>query len=93
MCGQWCMWKRSPRKGLLWDAMAMLREIGRRARGEIERLLGSRIYLDLWVKVSKDWRNRPAACTTSAIGLIKGGMVDLDLVNYKCAWAGPPSPH
>ncbi|HHT01715.1 MAG TPA: GTPase Era [Firmicutes bacterium] len=39
----------------------MLREIGRRARGEIERLLGSRIYLDLWVKVSKDWRNRPAA--------------------------------
>ena len=36
----------------------MLKEIGRRARAEIEALLGRRVYLDLWVKTSKDWRQR-----------------------------------
>lgn len=35
----------------------MLREIGKRARFDIERLLGSKIYLELWVKVKEDWRN------------------------------------
>jgi len=25
---------------------------------DIENLLGSIVYLDLWVKVKKDWRNR-----------------------------------
>lgn len=34
----------------------MIREIGRAARQEIEALLGTRVYLDLWVKVSEDWR-------------------------------------
>lgn len=33
----------------------MIREIGRRARLEIERLLGAHVYLDLQVKVRKDW--------------------------------------
>ncbi|HHW43422.1 GTPase Era [Desulfofundulus thermobenzoicus] len=36
----------------------MLREVGRLAREEMEALLGSKIYLDLWVKVKPDWRNR-----------------------------------
>ena len=36
----------------------MLKEIGRLARHDIETLLGSKVYLDLWVKVSRDWRNR-----------------------------------
>lgn len=36
---------------------AMLKKIGSRARGDIERLLGSPIYLQLWVKVKKDWRD------------------------------------
>ncbi len=35
-----------------------LKEIGKLAREEIESLLGSRVYLDLWVKVKKDWRDR-----------------------------------
>ena len=35
----------------------MLKEIGKRARYDIERLLGNRIYLNLWVKVKEDWRN------------------------------------
>lgn len=36
----------------------MLKEVGRRAREEIENLLGSKVFLELWVKVKKDWRNK-----------------------------------
>ena len=28
------------------------------ARADIEMLLGTRVFLDLWVKVKKDWRDR-----------------------------------
>lgn len=38
---------------------ALLKEIGTKARKDIEMLLGSRVFLELWVKVKKDWRNRP----------------------------------
>lgn len=37
---------------------AMLKEIGTRARADIEKLLGKKVYLKLFVKVRKDWRNR-----------------------------------
>ncbi len=36
----------------------VLADIGRRARLEIEGLLGSPVYLDLTVRVTKDWRRR-----------------------------------
>ncbi|GAB3163494.1 GTPase Era [Amycolatopsis sp. NPDC004378] len=36
-----------------------LREVGATARGHIERLLGSKVYLDLHVKVAKDWQRDP----------------------------------
>ena len=36
---------------------ALLKQIGEAARKDIEALLGSRIFLELWVKVKKDWRN------------------------------------
>lgn len=36
-----------------------LREVGSRARHGIEALLGSRVYLDLHVKVAKDWQRDP----------------------------------
>ena len=36
---------------------AMLKKIGSNARTDIERLLGSPIYLELWVQVKKDWRD------------------------------------
>lgn len=36
---------------------AMLKRVGEEARRDIEALLGSRIFLELWVKVKKDWRN------------------------------------
>ena len=34
----------------------MLRDVGSAARREIERMVGGRIFLDLWVKVRKNWR-------------------------------------
>ncbi|MFC4076727.1 GTPase Era [Salinithrix halophila] len=50
--------ERSSQKGILIGKQgSMLKEVGRRAREEIQRLLGSRVYLDLWVKVKKDWQN------------------------------------
>lgn len=36
---------------------SMLKEIGSKARYDIERLLGSKVYLQLWVKVKKNWRD------------------------------------
>ena len=36
---------------------AMLREIGRQARADIERMLDARVFLELWVKVKEGWRN------------------------------------
>ena len=36
---------------------AMLKEIGKRARADIERFLGSPVYLQIWVKVKKNWRD------------------------------------
>jgi GTP-binding protein Era len=35
-----------------------LKEIGSQARMDLEQLLGARVYLDLWVKVQKDWTKK-----------------------------------
>jgi len=52
--------ERDSQKGIIiGKGGSMLKEIGRLARIDIEHLLGSKIFLDLWVKVVKDWRNRP----------------------------------
>jgi GTPase len=49
-------------KGIIIGANGqMLKKIGQAARKDIERLLGSEIYLELWVKVKKDWREKPGA--------------------------------
>jgi GTP-binding protein Era len=34
----------------------LLKEVGRRARLELEQLLNTRIYLELWVKHKEKWR-------------------------------------
>ena len=39
---------------------AMLKKVGASARPEIEALLDSRVFLQLWVKIKEDWRNSPA---------------------------------
>ncbi len=38
---------------------ARLKEVGSRARQQIEALLGSKVYLDLRIKVAKDWQRDP----------------------------------
>jgi GTP-binding protein Era len=38
---------------------SMLKEIGTAARKEIESLLGTRVFLELFVKVQDDWRSKP----------------------------------
>lgn len=48
--------KESQKAILIGQGGRMLKEIGRLARAEIEPLLGTRVYLDLWVKVRPKWR-------------------------------------
>jgi GTPase len=51
--------ERDSQKGIIIGKQGkMLKEIGQRARQDIENLLGSKVYLELWVKVQKDWRNK-----------------------------------
>ncbi|AKM19722.1 GTPase Era [Geobacillus sp. FSL K6-0789] len=51
--------ERDSQKGIIIGKQGrMLKEIGQRARADIEALLGSKVFLELWVKVQKDWRNR-----------------------------------
>ncbi len=38
---------------------ARLKDVGSRARHQIEALLGSRVYLDLRIKIAKDWQRDP----------------------------------
>lgn len=51
--------ERESQKGILIGKEGrMLKQIGQLAREEMEKLLGSKIFLELWVKVKADWRNR-----------------------------------
>ena len=51
--------ERESQKGIVIGAKgALLRTIGAQARADVETLLGAKVYLDLWVKTRKDWRNR-----------------------------------
>jgi GTP-binding protein Era len=38
---------------------ARLKDVGTRARRQIEGLLGTKVYLDLHVKIAKDWQRNP----------------------------------
>jgi GTPase len=52
--------ERESQKGIVIGAGGrQLKEISSLARLEIEALLGSKVFLEVWVKVKKDWRNRP----------------------------------
>lgn len=53
--------ERDSQKGIIIGKNGtMLKQIGKLARHDIEALLGSKVFLELWVKVEKDWRNRLA---------------------------------
>jgi len=51
--------ERDSQKGIIIGKQgSLLKEIGKQARKDIEALLGSKTFLELWVKVKKDWRNQ-----------------------------------
>ncbi|NPV26845.1 MAG: GTPase Era [Firmicutes bacterium] len=53
--------ERESQKGILIGRNGkMLKDIGQLSRQDIENLLGTQVFLELWVKVKKDWRNREA---------------------------------
>ena len=51
--------ERQSQKGIvLGQGGRMIKKIGQAARPEIEELVGTRVYLELWVKVYEKWRRR-----------------------------------
>ena len=51
--------ERESQKGIIIGAKgAMLKEIGQQARLDLENIFDSRFFVDLWVKVKNDWRNK-----------------------------------
>lgn len=51
----------SQKKIIIGRAGERIKEIGTRAREDIERILGHRVHLELFVKVEEDWRNSARA--------------------------------
>jgi len=53
--------ERDSQKGIIIGKNGqMLKSIGEQSRQEIERMLDCHVYLDLWVKVKKNWRDSEA---------------------------------
>ena len=50
--------RNSQKKIVIGKQGQLLKAIGQDARRELENILGARIFLDLWVKVKEDWRNK-----------------------------------
>lgn len=51
--------ERSSQKGIIiGKGGSMLKKIGSMARRDIEHLLGDKVYLELWVKVQENWKDR-----------------------------------
>lgn len=54
--------ERESQKGIIIGRRgAMLKKIGTEARKDMEDLLGSRVYLELFVRVQKEWTKKPGA--------------------------------
>ena len=54
--------ERDSQKGIIIGAKgSLLKKIGQEARKDIQALLGDKVFLDLWVKVKADWRNKDKA--------------------------------
>lgn len=49
--------KRSHKGIIIGKGGAMLKKIGAQARMDIQELLDTKVFLELWVKVKEDWRN------------------------------------
>jgi GTP-binding protein Era len=54
--------ERSSQKGIvIGSGGRMLKEIGKQSRLDIQRLVGNKVYLELFVRVTKDWTKNPKA--------------------------------
>ena len=54
--------ERSSQKGILiGKGGKMMKDIGIKSRKDIENLLGNKVYLELWVKVKKNWRDKQSS--------------------------------
>jgi GTP-binding protein Era len=51
--------RQSQKKIVIGRGASRLKEIGIRARRDVEELMGHRVHLELFVKVEEDWRNKP----------------------------------
>ena len=61
--------ERDSQKGIIIGKHGeMLKNVGKLARPEIEMLIGTKVYLDLWVKVKKNWRNSQGAIQNFGLG-------------------------
>jgi len=61
--------ERNSQKGILiGKGGELLKGVGKNSRPEIEMLLGTKVFLDLWVKVKKDWRNSAGALQSFGLG-------------------------
>jgi GTPase len=57
---------------------AALKKIGTLARHEIEKMLGRKVFLELFVKVQKDWRENPEFLNAIDWRSMRGGELDSD---------------
>jgi len=48
----------SQKRIVIGKSGAVLRDVGRESRADIQELMQAKVYLDVWVKVAADWRNR-----------------------------------
>ena len=60
--------ERDSHKGILIGKRGvMLKDIGKQAREELEKLLGCRIFLELFVRVDRDWTQNPHSLTEMGV--------------------------
>ena len=57
---------------------AALKKIGTLARYEIEKMVGHKVFLELFVKVQKDWRENPEFLNAIDWRSMRGGELDSD---------------
>jgi GTP-binding protein Era len=65
--------RESQKRIVIGSGGARIREIGKHARTKIEPLVGSQVYLDLWVKVLANWRRDPNALRRLGYQLTEDG--------------------
>lgn len=50
--------RESQKRIVIGSKGSLLKEAGKEAREEIQNIIGANVFLDLWVKVNRDWKNK-----------------------------------